>query len=523
MFLPYHQNLNFLFPRALSEFVPVDHQSRIISDIIDQMDLSSFYARYSGMGPAAYHPKMMLKVILYGFTEGIFSSRKLAKACEESLPFLYLSGLQTPVYRTFIEFRERHREGMETVFKETVLLARTMGLAKLGNVAMDGTKVLSDTSKHKAMSYGRMQEEEERLKSEIDFWMKKAEEEDSREAGMPEKSGSLPAALADGNARKETIIRAKEEIALREEKRKKIQTAKAELEKREAEENPGKAIENTKQISFADPEARVFSKKSEGTEYVYNAQVAVDMGSQIILGTTLINTVSDSRAVEGMLEKIKETAGERPEMLVADAGYGNVHTLEACEKAGVIPVVATARERKKAEGEEEAPPLLSGFVLEETEGSLDTLRCSHGILFVWIYSSFGKKRTYRAVEEECACGCPEELRVEETAWARFKLRQKQKENEAVYRRRKTTVEPVFGQIKSGMGFVHFFCRGLEKVQSEWNLVCGAFNLKKLMAWKQRLVNGPAPEGAGRDKKRGTFPKAAFPRGLFPGMMAENAL
>ncbi|EAY57020.1 MAG: probable transposase [Leptospirillum rubarum] len=121
------------------------------------------------------------------------------------------------------------------------------------------------------------------------------------------------------------------------------------------------------------------------------------------------------------------------------------------------------------------------------------------------------------------CGCLEELRVEETAWARFKLRQKQKENEAVYRQRKTTVEPVFGQIKSGMGFVHFFCRGLEKVQSEWNLVCGAFNLKKLMAWKQRLVNGPAPEGAGRDKKRGTSPKAAFPRGLFPGMMAENAL
>ncbi|EAY57555.1 MAG: probable transposase, partial [Leptospirillum rubarum] len=184
------------------------------------------------MGPAAYHPKMMLKVILYGFTEGIFSSRKLAKACEESLPFLYLSGLQTPVYRTFIEFRERHREGMETVFKETVHLARAMGLAKLGNVAMDGTKVLSDTSKHKAMSYGRMQEEEERLKSEIDSWMKKAEEEDSREAGTPEDSGSLPAALADGNARKETIVRAKEEIAIREEKRKKIQTAKAELEKR---------------------------------------------------------------------------------------------------------------------------------------------------------------------------------------------------------------------------------------------------------------------------------------------------
>lgn len=225
-----------------------------------------------------------------------------------------------------------------------------------------------------------------------------------------------------------------------------------------------------------------------------------------------------------MIKKIRETAGERPEMLVADAGYGNVHTLEACEKAGVIPVVATARERKKVEGEEGPPPLLSGFVLEETEGSLDSLRCSHGILFVWIYATFGKKRTYRAVgEEKCTCDCPKELRLEETTWARFKLHQKQKEHEAVYRRRKTTVEPVFGQIKFGMGFVHFFCRGFEKVQSEWNLVCGAFNLKKLMLWRQRLVNGPAPEGSGREKKRGTFRKAAFPRGLFPGMMAENAL
>ncbi|EQD58759.1 transposase IS4 family protein [mine drainage metagenome] len=140
MFLPYHQNLNFLFPRALSEFVPPDHKSRIISDIIDQMDLSSFTARYSGLGPAAYDPKMMLKVILYGFTEGIFSSRKLARSCEESLPFLYLSGLQTPVYRTFIEFRDRHREGMETVFKETVLLARTMGLANLGTWRWTGRK-----------------------------------------------------------------------------------------------------------------------------------------------------------------------------------------------------------------------------------------------------------------------------------------------------------------------------------------------------------------------------------------------
>ena len=165
MFLPYHQNQNFLFPRSLSDFIPADHEARIISDILDQMDLASFYGRYSAMGPPAYHPKMVLKVILYGFLQGIFSSRKLARACEESLPFLYLSGMQTPVYRTFIEFRERHRAEMEGVFKETVRLARAMGLARLGEVALDVTKVLADTSQHKAMSYGRMKEMERTIQS----------------------------------------------------------------------------------------------------------------------------------------------------------------------------------------------------------------------------------------------------------------------------------------------------------------------------------------------------------------------
>ena len=287
MFLPYQQNQNFLFPRALSDFIPADHEARVVSDLLDQMNLSAFYGRYSGMGPPAYHPRMMLKVILYGFLQGIFSSRKLARACEESLPFLYLSGMQTPVYRTFIEFRERHRAEMEPVFKETVRLARAMGLVRLGEVALDGTKVLADTSKHKAMSYGRMKEEEEKLKGEIAAWVKKAEEEDSREAGLPEEAAALPAALSDKDSRKEAIVRAQEEIALREEKLTKIREAKAEIESREEKENPGKEIEDKKQISFSDPEARVFTKKSEGTEYVYNAQVAVDMESRSLWGRPL--------------------------------------------------------------------------------------------------------------------------------------------------------------------------------------------------------------------------------------------
>lgn len=256
---------------------------------------------------------------------------------------------------------------------------------------------------------------------------------------------------------------------------------------------------------------------------MYNAQVAVDMESQVIVGTTLVETVSDSRAAGEILEKIEETTGNRPDKLVADAGYGNVHTLEACEKADVIPVVATAREGKKAEGEESVP-VLTGYVVEEADDHSDALRCPHGTLFVWVYRTFGGKRTFRATgNENGRCGCPEELRVEESTWARFKLRQKQKEHEEVYRRRKTTVEPVFGQIKSGMGFVRFFCRGFVKVASEWSLVCGAFNLKKILLWRQREAAGPAsPGGTGR-KKRGKFREGRLSCALFPEAMAGNPL
>ncbi len=283
MYRPYDQSQPFLLPPSLQDFVNEDHPSDMINDLVDQLDMSVLEARYGSLGQPAYHPRLMLKVILYGFTVGIFSSRKLQRACQENLAFKYLAGMETPVFRTFIEFRQRHREDMQEVFLQTAQLARELGLARLGAVALDGSKVEANTSKHKAMSYGRMQEEEAKLKAEIEKLLETANAIDIQE---DQEYGSE----VDG-------YRVSEELARREQRLTKIKKAKVALEEREQREHAGEPIDPKKQISFADHDARCFAKQGEGTRYVYNAQAAVDMDSQIIVANHIKDTVSDAHGV----------------------------------------------------------------------------------------------------------------------------------------------------------------------------------------------------------------------------------
>ena len=189
MYRFYNQSQSFLLPPSLHDFVDQGHPAHLINDLVDQLDpsagsgqaLSALEARYGNLGQPAYHPRLRLKVILYGFTVGVFSSRKLQRACRENLAFKYLAGMETPAFRTFIEFRQRHQEDMQEVFAQTVQLARALGLARLGTVALDGSKVDADTSKHKAMSYGRMLQEEKRLREEIQGLLETAEAADQQE------------------------------------------------------------------------------------------------------------------------------------------------------------------------------------------------------------------------------------------------------------------------------------------------------------------------------------------------------
>lgn len=470
MYRSYNQSQSFLLPPSLYDFVDEGHPAHLINDLVDQLDISALEARYGNLGQPAYHPRLMLKVILYGFTVGVFSSRKLQRACQENLAFKFLAGMETPAFRTFIEFRQRHLEDMQGVFVQTVKLARALGLARLGAVALDGSKIDANTSKHKAMSYGRMLEEEQRLQGEIQGLLETAEATDQQE---DQEYGSEDDGYQVGD-----------ELARREQRLKKIQEARAALEAREQREHPGESIDPKQQISFADPDARCFTKPSDGTRYIYNAQAAVDMDHQIIVANHIEDSVSDAHAAEAVLKNLEQEQDQLPETLVMDAGYGNQDTLASCRQRGVTPVCATGREGK----EDRELGKLDRLHYDHVQ---DRFVCRHGHVFQFAHQHPASgTRTYKTPgPATCTCGHYETadgrevIRVDRSHLAKRELQRIMAEPgyRELYRRRKYTAEPPFGQIKAGMGFRRFLYRGKEKVGSEWNLVCAAFNVKKLAA------------------------------------------
>lgn len=498
MYRPYIQSQLYLLPPSLQEVLGDDHPVYLINELVDQLDLRVLEKRYGPMGQPAYHPGMMLKVTLYGASVGVYSSRKLGRACRENVAFQYVSGMEKPSYKTFIEFRQRHREDMKEVFVQTVKLARKLGLARMLNVAQDGTKIGADTSKHKAMSHGRMEAEETRLKQEIEEWLKRAEAEDrteNAEYGVEEDGYSL-----------------KEELARREERLKKIQEAKAALEAREAKDHPGEPIDPKKQISFADKDARCFHKKSEGAQYVYNAQAAVDMESQIIVENHIEDSVSDAAAAPTALQKMEETLEVKPEKLVMDGGYANKETMKSCQAHEVTPVCSPARE-----GKESGDGKGDGLETFTHNAEKNEFRCPHGTVYKFDHWNADQTKAIYRNQEASPCGCEHErtkqgavLRVRESHLAQREFRRilSQPENQVLYRRRKCTVEPVFGQIKSGMGFRRFLRRGRGKVASEWNMVCASFNLKKIAA---QILAGTCPEGWPAARRAGEAVAMCFRR------------
>lgn len=470
MFRPYSQDQMFLLPPSLKDFVDEGHPAHVINDLVDKLDLTILEKRYGVMGQPAHVPRLMLKVILYGYSVGLFSSRKWMQACQENLAFKFLAGMEQPSYRTFIEFLQRHQEDLPVVFYETVKLARALGLVRFANIALDGTKIKANTSKHKAMSYGRIQEEEKKLKEEIAALLKKTEETDKEE-------DRIHGTESDG-------YHVQDELARREERLKKIEEAKAALEAREKKDHPGEPIDAKKQISFADTEARCFSKKSDGTAYVYNPQAAVDMDSQIIVENHIEDSVTDTAAAKPTLENLEKGVGESPDRLVADSAYGNVNTVEACQAREVTPVCATAREDDSSPMEERGSKGLNAF---SYDFPTNTFRCPHGVAFGFDHwRDDGRYAIYRNLGSTvCSCGGAaltgggQTLRVRKSHLAQRELQHIMETHQDLYRRRKCTIEPVFGQIKRGMGFRQFLRRGLKNVGGEWHMVCAAFNLKKI--------------------------------------------
>lgn len=409
----------WLLPPSVHELVPPGHVAHFVRETVrSDLDLTGILSCYEEeRGKPPYHPVMMTALLLYAYTQGVFSSRKIARACEERVDFMAVTALCKPDFRTVNEFRRRHLGALGDCFVQVLRLCRQSGLVKLGHVALDGTKVKANASKHKAMSYARMQQQEKALAAEVRGWLERSASEDAREDrefGADRRGDELPEWVQNKQERLERIRAAKQ--ALEEEARERDQDGRG-------DGTPAPKA----QRNFTDPESRIMKTK-DGFEQAYNCQAAVDSEHQVIVATTTTRTQNDVGEVTAILKQIRENTGEQARELSADAGYCSEGNLKELSKRRIRAYIATGRQRH---GDNEA------------------------------IDRSGKKLGPRTMKMAA--------RLRQGGWR------------SRYRLRKQTVEPVFGQIKEALGFRRFLLRGLTKVSDEWRLVCAAFNLRKLAA------------------------------------------
>ena len=420
-FRTYLPEQNLLLPASLREWLPDDHLSYFVSDVVDQLDLSAIESVYEeeDRGQPPYHPRMMTKILVYGYCVGVFSSRRIQKRLVEDVAFRVLAAGNQPDFRTISDFRKLHLKALEELFQQMLRLTLETGMMKLGRVALDGSKVKGNASKHKAMSYGRMKETEKRLREEVRKLLNQAEaadqEEDSR-YGRDRRGDELP-----------------EELQRRETRIARIREAKRALEERAREQakSEGKDPEEAQptkkaQYNFTDPESRML-KGPDGFLQGYNTQIAVEPVFQLIVGQRVTQAANDKQQMVPLVEAIEEQSGQKPEEVLADNGYCSDENLKYLARKRMEGFVATGKQKH---GERREP-------------------CQRGPL-------------------------PREAsRVE-----RMERKLETKVGAAIYATRKSIVEPVFGQIKQARGFRQFLLRGIEKVRGEWALICMTHNLLK---------------------------------------------
>lgn len=427
-----------LLPPSVQDYVPHDHLSRLVVALVrESLDLTALAASYKGrLGQPPFDPRMMTALLLHGYASGVYSSRRLAKATVERADFMMIVAGDPPDFRTISEFRRRHLTALAELFVQVLQLAAQAGLVKLGHVALDGTKIKANASKHKAMSYERMSKREAELKAEVDRWLQAAEAADAEEDRLygEARGDELPAWVADKRQRLAKIAEAK--AALEAEAKAAAEAAarrRAAAEAKRLAEGrkkngktpaPPKADpEGKAQRNFTDPQSRILKTK-DGYIQGYNAQAAVDAEAQIIVAHGLVASTSDHDQLVPLLDGIEASLGRKPKQASADAGYCSEANLAALAARGIAGYIATGRASRP------------GGARRNLTGPL-------------------------------------------TKAMRDKLRRAGRRSR--YRLRKQTVEPVFGQIKQARGFRQFLLRGIEKVSAEWALICTAHNLSKLAA------------------------------------------
>jgi transposase len=420
---------DLLLPPSLREWLPENHLVYFVSDVVDQLDLSAMYAVYEKekRGQPPYDPRLMTKLLVYGYCTGLFSSRRIQKRLQEDIPFKVLAAGNEPDFRTISDFRKIHIKTLQKLFEQVLAMALECGAIKLGRVSLDGTKLKANASKHKAMSYGRMKEKQQQLKEEVKQLLEQAEaadKEEDRQYG-DKRGDELPEELQRRETRLGKIKEAKKVV----EQRARDQAAEA---GKSAEEAKLAKPDDKDQYNFTDPESRIM-KGGDGFVQGYNAQAAVEPTLLLIVGQTVTEAANDKKQLMPMVELIEQQSGQRPEAILADNGYCSEENLEHLPERKIEGFIATGKQKH---GEHRLPakrgPLPKGA----------------------------------------------------TKVDRMKRKLQTKVGKAVYAARKCVVEPVFGQIKQARGFRQFLLRGKEKVKGEWALLCLTHNVLRLYAAMQ---------------------------------------
>jgi transposase len=441
---PWNPNQQWLLPPSVQDWLPENDLVYFILDTVNELDISAITQKYEQdkRGFPPYHPRMMVALLLYAYCRGIFSSRKIMQACQERLTFRVITGDDIPDFRTVSDFRKLHLKELQQLFVQVLQLCQEAGLVKLGHIALDGTKVKANASRHKAMSYGRMLKEEKRLKEEIRQLLDKAEavdEQEDQKYGVDSRGDELPEELARHESRLKRIQEAKKALeakakAAAEETRKQREQEDSKNDDKPKRGRKRKAVSEVpagnKQYNFTDPESSIMKANNRGWDQCGNAQAAVDSKKQIIVACDVTNESNDKQQFEPMLEKAQDNVGREKNVKAAsaDSGYYSESNVEYGQDKKIDVYIATGKIKHNAP------------VVKAPRGRI-----------------------------------PKNLTVKEKMARKLRT----KKGRETYSKRKSIVEPVFGQIKQARGFVQFSMRGLEKMRGEWAIVCLTHNLLKL--------------------------------------------
>lgn len=451
-FRPIDRKTAYLLPPSVDDWLPQDHLARFIVEAIEQLDLSELTRAYAGRGSAAYHPEVLLGLLVYGYATATFSSRRIERATYDSVAFRYLAAGSHPDHDTLANFRRRFLDELSSVFLQVLELASEMKLLKLGTVSLDGTKLHANASRHSALSHGHIAKLETQLKAEVQELLALAEQADQKD--VPD-GVNLPEEIKRREDRLAVMAAAKTKIAARAKVRFEAEQAayEAKLAQRAARtaetgrkptgkppQPPSATPRAEDQINLTDEESRIMKVAGGGFEQCYNAQAAVDAPTMLVVAAALTNAGNDKQQAQPMLDTLAALPASlgKVDTLLADTGYCSAANIAACEAARIEPYIAVAREDHHPD--------------------------------------------WRARFTE-----PAPLATDATPTQKMAHKLKTKLGRMLYALRKQTVEPVFGIIKSAMGFRQFLLRGLEKAKGEWTLVCLAWNLKRMAVLRQKSV------------------------------------